>query len=281
MVIAFSVILTTFGAVIVNSYVNNAPILAQASLRRYAYRALASGLNAYTSAINANPYLADCNTDDTSNPECAAITYQSWTQVEGTNVGNGVVPELYMFDNPQEVVSSTTGAVTDLEVQIVGAAGFSNNNYVYYSTIAHFIPANDFLNNVWWSNYESSEFPGSASNCSHYWASGRTSAGISPCTAVEWQSGDNVFGPVYSNDSLFTSGTPTFTGTVTTADPSCEFVGRRVAEPVRRTLRRPMAMPSRTRRPTTPSSEPPPSRVAATTRGRRRSPSTRRADRRP
>ena len=29
-----------------------------------------------------------------------------------------------MFDNPQEVIDSTTRAITYLEVQIVGAAGF-------------------------------------------------------------------------------------------------------------------------------------------------------------
>ncbi len=232
MVIAVTILLTTFGAIMVNVYTNNAPILAKASLKRYAYRALASGLNAYTSAINANPYLADCNTAQTANgnPECAAITYQTWTQIEGTNTGNGVIPQLYMFDNPQEVTSSTTGAVTDLEVQIVGAAGFPGN-YVYYSTIAHFVPANDFLNNVWWSNYESSDFPNAnASDCNHFWqptnvGGAARNANNLNCTAVQWQSGDQVYGPVFSNDSLYTSGTPSFTGTVTTADPSCEFVG--------------------------------------------------------
>jgi len=90
MVIGFTLLLTIFGGVMVNSYVNNAPILTQASLQRYAYRALASGLSAYQSAINANPYLAACNTDNGSNPQCAGITYQSWSQVTGTNVGNGV-----------------------------------------------------------------------------------------------------------------------------------------------------------------------------------------------
>ncbi len=142
----------------------------------------------------------------------------------GTNTGNGVVPELYMFDNPQELTSSTSGAITYLEVQIVGTAGFPGN-YVYYSTVAHFTPQNDFLNNVWWSNYESSDFPNAnASDCSRYWQIGRN-PGSNACNGVEWQSGDTVFGPVYSNDSLYTNGTPTFTGTVQTADPSCLYVG--------------------------------------------------------
>ncbi len=226
MVIAFTLLLTIFGGVMVNSYVNNAPILTQASLRRYAYRALASGLNAYQSAINANPYLASCNTDSGSNPQCDGITYQSWTQVTGTNVGNGVIPELYMFENPQEVTSTTTGAITYLEVQIVGAAGFPGN-YVYYSTVAHFTPQNDFLNNVWWSNYEESNFPNAnAADCEHFWSTAvNRNLGNDPCNPVEWQDLDNITGPVYSNDSLFVDGTPSqvFNSATTTADPSCAY----------------------------------------------------------
>jgi hypothetical protein len=45
-----------------------------------------------------------------------------------------------------------------------------------------------------------------------------------PCTAVDFASGDQLYGPVYSNDSIFISGNPTFTGTVNTADPQCLFV---------------------------------------------------------
>jgi hypothetical protein len=228
MVIGFTLLLTTFGAVMVNSYVNNAPILTHASLQRYAYRALDSGLNAYQSAINANPYLAACNTDSGSNPQCNGITYQSWSQVAGTNGGNGVIPELYMFDNPQEVTSTTSGAITYLEVQIVGAAGFPGK-YVYYSTVAHFTPQNDFLNNVWWSNYESSNFPdANAADCEHFWSAAvNRNANNDPCTPVEWQDLDNVTGPVYSNDSLFiaqgSTGAGVFNSTVTTADPSCLY----------------------------------------------------------
>ena len=196
MVIGFTLLLTIIGGVMVNSSVNNAPILTQASLQRLAYRALDSGLNAYQSAINANPYLAACNSASGSNPQCNGITYQSWTQVAGTNKGNGIVPELYMFDNPQELTSSTTGAITYLEVQIVGAAGFPGN-YVYYSTVAHFTPQNDFLNNVWWSNFESSDFPNAnASDCAYFWSTAvNRNAGNEPCTPVEWQNLDNVIGP--------------------------------------------------------------------------------------
>jgi hypothetical protein len=203
MVIGFTLLLTIMGGVMVNSAVNNAPILTQASLQRLAYRALDSGLNAYQSAINANPYLAACNSASGSNPQCSGITYQSWTQVAGTNKGNGIIPELYMFDNPQEMTSATTGAVTYLEVQIVGAAGFPGN-YVYYSTVAHFTPQNDFLNNVWWSNFESSDFPNAnASDCAYFWSPAvNRNVNNEPCTPVEWQSIDNVTGPVLQRLAL-------------------------------------------------------------------------------
>ena len=236
LVIAFTVALTLFGGVMINSIVNNAPILKQASIQRYAYRALASGLNAYQYAINANPYLAACNSatnypnGSNANPQCAGLSYQTWSQVPGTDTGNGVIPEYYKFDNPQQIIDPTTKAITYLEVQIVGAAGFPGKN-VFYSTIAKFTPQNGFLNAVWWSNYESFDpnAGGSASNCGYFYNQGRNingngTVGSTPCLAIVFTTGDNLYGPVYSNDSLFINGSPTFTGTVNTADPDCLFI---------------------------------------------------------
>ncbi len=234
-VVAFVVMLSIFGGVMVNSIVKNDPILTQASIQRYAYRALASGLNAYQNAINANPYLAACNSSAnysvgppaTGSPQCAGLNYQTWSVVPGTDVGNGVIPEYYKFDNPVSVKDATS-AIKYLEVQIVGAAGFPGKN-VFYSTVARFTPQNGFLNGVWWSNYESSEFPtGTATDCDYFYNQGRNlngnQVGGTPCNAVSFISGDNLFGPVYSNDSLYISGSPVFSGTVNTADPNCLFV---------------------------------------------------------
>jgi hypothetical protein len=225
LVIAFTLMLTVFGGVMVNSISTNAPILTQAAIQRYAYRALASGLNAYQSAINANPYLAACNSSTNNAGQCAGLSYQDWSEVPGTDIGNGVIPEWYKFDNPQQVKDPTTSAITNLEVQIVGAAGFPGN-LVYYSTVAKFVPQNGFLNSVWWSNYESSEFPtGTAADCQYFWSAavGRNTGNLNPCNIVVFQSGDKLFGPVYSNDSLDITGSPSFT-TVNTADPHCLFV---------------------------------------------------------
>ena len=152
LVIAFAVLLTVLGGVMVNAVVNNTPILTRASIQRYAYRAMASGLNAYQNAINANPYLAACNSSTNDVGQCAGLNYQDWSVVPGTDLGNGVIPEYYKFDNPQQVIDSTTKAITYLEVQIVGAAGYPGH-FDYYSTVATFTPQNGFLNAVWWSNY--------------------------------------------------------------------------------------------------------------------------------
>lgn len=224
LVVGLTVLMSTIGAVMVTTIVNNDPILSTASIQRYAYRALASGLNSYQSAINADPYLASCNSDtnpgaaDATN-QCAGISYGTWSLVPDTGNGNGVVPEYYKFDNPQQVENSTTGAIINLEVQIVGAAGFGHD--VYYSTIAKFVPANGFLNNVWWTNYESA---GTPSQCQYYWP-GYPTAG-NGCSPVYFDSNDNLKGPIFSNDSIYVDGSPNFGANygVTTADPYCLFV---------------------------------------------------------
>jgi hypothetical protein len=226
LVVALTVVLLTIGGVMVTTISNNDPIIKQASIQRYAYRALSSGLNAYQSAINADPYLAVCNSNTNypnganKNAQCSGLSYQTWSQVPGTDTGSGVIPEYYMFDNPQEVLDPTTKALTYLEVQIVGAAGFSGKD-VYYSTVAKFSPANGFLDNVWWTNFESS---GDPSTCRYWWATNYSNSGS--CTPVYFTGSDNITGPVFSNDSIFVDGGPSFGSGfgVTTADPSCLFV---------------------------------------------------------
>ncbi len=223
LVIAITILLATVGAVMVSTIANNDPLVTQASVQRYAYRALASGLSAYQQAINTNPYLAACNTSTNGNAQCAGLNYGTWSEVPDTDLGNGVIPEYYKFDNPQAVIDPTTYVLTSLQVQIVGAAGFSGKD-VYYSTIAKFVPANGFLNNVWWTNFESAGVP---SSCQYWWATGYSNSG--GCAPVYFISADTLNGPVFSNDSIFVDGKPNFGTTspywgATTADPSCQFV---------------------------------------------------------
>ncbi len=237
MVVALTVAFTTIGGVMVSTITNNDPLIARASIQRLAYRALSSGVNAYQSDINADPYLAACNSTtnypsgSNATAQCAGINYETWSQVPGTDVGNGVIPEYYMFDNPYAVVDSTTNALSYLDVQVVGAAGFGSN-IVYYSTVAKFTPANGFLDNVWWSNYEAYNSSadtnpatiGSATGCSWYWSTSYNNSGS--CTPVFFGPNDSIVGPVFSNDSIFADSRPNFGASypVTTADPSCLFV---------------------------------------------------------
>lgn len=231
-VVALTVALTAVGGVMVSTIANNDPAVSQASIQRYAYRALASGINAYTSAINANPYLAACNTNTNypsganATQQCAGLNYQSWSQVPGTDTGNGVVPEYYKFDNPQEIIDPTSQGLTYLEVQIVGAAGYSGRD-VYYSTVAKFTPANGFLNNIWWTNFESSPNNGAPlttpPQCTYYWTTYTTP---SQCSPVYFAAADNITGPIFSNDSIYVDAAANFGSNygVTTADPKCLFV---------------------------------------------------------
>jgi hypothetical protein len=232
LVVALTVALTIVGGVMVSAISNNDPILKQASIQRYAYRALQSGLNAYQSAINANPYLAACNSNTNAGQpaaqaQCAGINYQTWSQVPGTDTGNGVIPEYYKFDNPQQIEDPSTFALDYLEVQIVGSAGFPGKN-VSYSTVAKFTPANGFLDNVWWTNFESvpnngAELTHPTPQCTYYY-NGYSLP--SQCTPVYFDGQDNLTGPVFSNDSIYADG-PVNIGAsygVTTADPSCLFV---------------------------------------------------------
>jgi len=237
MVLAVTVIMTLTAGVLVGVTVNNDPLVQSASIQRYSYRALQSGLDAYQSAINADPVLASCNVSSTS-ADCAPLQYVSWSQVAGTDVGNGVVPEYYKFDNPQQITDPTTDAVSYLQVQVVGAAGYPGD-YVYQSTVARFTPENGFLDHVWWSNYESfdASATGSAADCQYYHPSISTGGGnnysiandivgTSPCEAVYFGPNDTILGPLFSNDSLFVDGKPNF-GTasgVQTADQGCLFV---------------------------------------------------------
>ena len=211
MVIAVTILLDHLRGDHGNVYTNNAPILAKASLKRYAYRALASGLNAYSrpsTPTHTSP-TATPPRRRTGTPSARGSRTKTGAKSAGTDMGNGVIPEFYMFDNPQADHDSNTGRGHRSRGPDRGAAGYPGK-YTYYSTIAKFIPANDFLNAVWWSNYESSDFPnGNGSDCDHFWqptnvGGAARNANNLNCTAVEWQSGDQVYGPVFSNDSLYT-----------------------------------------------------------------------------
>jgi hypothetical protein len=236
-VVAFSVVASLVGVVLVRTVVQSNPIYQTKAVAIYANRALEAGQNAYLTAINANPSLAQCNTSTNSSGTCGGIDYGQWNLVNGSNA-NGADPEYYAFGNPQPTFSATTNALTSLSVQVVGAAydPSTSDNYLFDQATISVTPANGFLSNVWWSNYESYSSSGNYSTCNYNWklSYNINNSGAS-CSPVYFGPGDYLFGPVYTNDSVFVSGngaaatspdfgTSSSASSVTTADPHCLFV---------------------------------------------------------
>ncbi len=245
-VIAVSVIVSLIGATIVATVVQSVPLQQASAITVYAHRALQAGENAYVTAVNANPTLAQCNNGTNQTTACAGLDYAEWNKVTNSDQ-NGGVAEWYAFGNPQPTFDPTTHALTDLSVQVVGAANapHSTTNYVFQSENINLTAANGFLTNVWWSNFESYSQNGNYSNCNYNWKIGYDiNAGSTNCGPVDFGPSDYLFGPVYTNDSVFVGGAnpatvtgspsfgdpgvpsvrPAVPSAVHTADPNCLFV---------------------------------------------------------
>lgn len=253
MVLGIVMLLVTGGTLLASNTVQHDPLVQADVVTHYAYRALESGINSYLTSINADPMLVTCSTA-ASRPTCvnsatAANYYDAWTQVPDTTTSAGSVPEWYLWTNPQLCFSTspvhdtactskpTTGNFEYLQVLIIGAAG-NPGQYQYQSSVANFEPTNSFLTHLWWSNYESAPNPAKAKTahvstqiCKYNWANGHGGPGPT-CTSVNFGSTTHVNGPVFSNDSIYTYGTPTFgtpststaRATVSSGDPTCLFV---------------------------------------------------------
>ena len=231
LVVTFSVLASLVGVVLVQTVINSNPLLQAKAVQIYAHRALEAGQNAYLTAVNANPSLAQCNTNTNNSGTCSGLDYGQWNAVNSSN-SDGADQEYYAFGNPQPTFDGTTNALTSLSVQVVGAAydPSATNNYLFDQETFSITPANGFLSNVWWSNYESYSDTGDYSTCNYNWKLGYNISNQNvSCSPVYFGPQDYLFGPVYTNDSVFVSpspsfGTPSSPSTVTTADPNCLFV---------------------------------------------------------
>lgn len=236
-VLAITVIMTVTGAALVQTSIDTDPLQQTRSVQVYSSRALEAGVNTYLTAININPDLSQCSSAANGTGTCSGLSYETWTQVQGTGA-SGSEPEYYSFGNPQPTFNATTGAVTTVTVEVVGAAydPAATNHYVFQTETINVTPQNSFLNHVWWSNYESYEPDGVYTGCTYNWQNGYTPN--SNCgTPVYFGNDDVVNGPVYTNDSVYidtsagnpgfgTTGAGTWPGpsSVQTADPKCLFV---------------------------------------------------------
>ncbi len=239
-VLSITVVVSLLGMVLVNTVDQSFSLQQSKSVQIYANRALEAGENAYLTAINANPSLAQCSVSKNGNGTCGGLNYGEWNVVENSAT-SGADAEYYAFGNPQPTFDPTSNTLVDLSVQIVGAAhdASATNGYLFDQETLTVSPKNGFLKNVWWSNYESYSSTGNYSTCSYNWATQPTTYNIAnqgaDCSPVYFGPNDYLFGPVFTNDSVFVSGsgsttdspsfgTPTSPSPVTTADPNCLFV---------------------------------------------------------
>ncbi len=243
-VLAITLIFSVLGLVLVNTVGQSINLQRGVSVQIYANRALEAGENAYLDAINTNPSLAQCSTALNGTGTCGGLSYGQWNTVEGAEA-SGADAEYYAFGNPQPTFDPTTHALVSLSVQIVGAAHDSNsdNGYQFNQETITLTPKNGFLDNVWWSNYESYSQTGNYSSCNYnYSLNYNISNENIDCGPVYFAPGDYLFGPVFTNDSVFVGGngsvssSPSFgnpsppspaaavPSAVTTADPNCLFV---------------------------------------------------------
>ena len=228
LVVMLGLVTSLIGAVLVNTMFQAMPLQRAVAVSVYAHRAIQAGENAYVAALNANPSLAQCNTSTNGAGTCAGISYGQWNEVAASATA-GSDPEYYAFGNPQPSFYPTTHELKDLAVQVVGAVHETSarNHYMFTSATMHLAATNGFLTGIWWSNYESYSATGNYSSCKYNWPA-YNGAG-SGCTPVYFGPNDYVFGPTFTNDSIYESGSPSF-GTATaqapvqTADPNCLFV---------------------------------------------------------
>lgn len=237
-VVTVAVIGTMIGFILVSTVVQSYPLQQQQAVGVYANRALEAGINAYVTAVNTNPSLAQCNSSTNNTGLCSGLSYGTWNPVPDSNSA-GADAEYYAFGNPKPTFASqTTNALTSLSVQVVGAAKDqgTTNGYLFDQETMTLTPSNGFLNNVWWTNYESYSPNGDYSTCNYNWKLNyKIDNANVDCSPVYFGPADYLFGPVYTNDSVFVSGdgtpanSPSFGTTnapspVITADPHCQFV---------------------------------------------------------
>ena len=141
---------------------------------------------------------------------CSGINYGQWNLVENSTESGGDA-EYYAFGNPVPNFDPTTHTLISLAVQMVGAAHDSSapNGYLFDQETITVAPNNGFLQNVWWSNYESYSPTGSYATCNYNWMLNydiNNDNNVDCSAQVYFGPDDYLFGPVFTNDSVFVSG---------------------------------------------------------------------------
>ena len=204
-----------------------------------AMAAAQSGVEDYLARLNTNDLY--WNTVDCTNPALPKPTSGSvrpcgwgpatpvgWASVPGA-VG-GAYPSEFHYD----VVTTNTPVNGTIDLTVTGRAGSVSRTvsvvlrrggfgeFLYYTTYETTDPANE----VAYRPSDGRTADQVAADCTHYWWEPRNSStgskrGSSSCKEIQFAPGDEINGPLHSNDTLLIGGGAKFTGTATTSDPAC------------------------------------------------------------
>jgi hypothetical protein len=237
LVLGICLVLSLGSLVLVQNTFQQYPIVTKDVVQHEAYRAMLAGVDEYLYAVNANGNYASCSAKYYNNAGtlvgsapasfsnsslCSALTFNSWVSVPGTASVNGP-PMWFYLGTPN--VNVSTGNLT---MSVVGGAGYPNT-YNYQTAQLVFQPLNSFLLNVLWidKNQIDPQVLGfqAGHTCPYYWVSSSLASygNGDQCTSVDFITADSLTGNLFTNDSIFVCGTPTFK-TAYTADPNEGFV---------------------------------------------------------
>ncbi len=234
LVLGVCLVLTLGSVVLIQNTWQQFPIVTKDVVQHEAYRAMLAGVDEYLYSVNSNANFASCYakyytsggtlvgsapSSFSSSTLCSGMSFNTWTSVPGTSSVNGP-PMWFYLGTPN--VNTTTGNIT---MSIIGGAGFPGT-YNYQTARLVLQPLNSFLLNVLWMDKNQIDptvlgFP-TGDTCPYYWVSGSLasySSGSYNCTSVNFITADSLTGNLYTNDTIFTCGSPTFLN-VATADPN-------------------------------------------------------------
>lgn len=246
LVVLLTIIISVFGGILAETAIQHDPIVQKDTIDHYAYRALEAGINTFISKANDNPNLIACNSSSTPGGQCAPGLYLNWKKV-ASSTATATVPEYYAWGDPRYCYTQVCGTSTTdtskpvlyVKEAIYGAAGIGSR-MSYQSSTVNVKPVNGFLTRIWWSRYEATDPHDKTlppSSCTYNYAHGTPPAfpatyhgpnlSSSPttqvCSPVYFAPGTHVYGPIFSDDSIYITGSPTL-GPVATHDPTCLFV---------------------------------------------------------
>jgi hypothetical protein len=277
LVLGIVLLMVTITGVLVTTTVGHIPLISQVAVEHNAYRALEAGLNEYVFAVNSDPAAITCNSTQyakyvagTGGSVCsefatAGINFGQWNQVNA-HTGTNVAPEWFLYGDPTAIPNSTqTSNTSSVRISVVGAAGYprgsgstaTTGTVQYQSANIALSPANGFLLNTWWADFEvldpfqtpslsSAVVPSGTNTCPYFWTvdppvtpSNDGSTNADACAGAPIQNsggaaGDHPITATYtSNNFTYTSVASSLTQQIaSTTAPSTSTVTATPASPV-------------------------------------------------